>query len=181
MSEYRYWGGAVLCPRKALSHISESMCMNIYNADACGSCGNYQKVLKEHEEDAIDERLRRAERKALAPDNRKRRREVNDFMIYVNGILMPTDMFDCQAANVAVGGKMMKLTVPEKEFLEELERMGGKVKRIDVIEVRASKTTKRYMFTPSEDNKNFKRLAENEETKTPKRMQFTCTGLSNSF
>jgi hypothetical protein len=38
--EIRYWQGMVVCPRKALSHITHTACLQLHgqHTEACGSC-----------------------------------------------------------------------------------------------------------------------------------------------
>jgi hypothetical protein len=106
---------------------------------------------------------------------------VNNFLIYINGLLMPPNLFDVRTANGANIGRYLQLTGPEDEVRNACQG-AKKLASIDVLEVRASNVVKRYRYDKAEDNDdNFVRLAANEDDKLPARVRFRCLGVPNSF
>jgi hypothetical protein len=106
---------------------------------------------------------------------------VNDFVIYINGMLMSPNLFDVRAANGANIGRYLQLTGPEEEVREACQG-AKKLTCIDVLEVRASNVVKRYRYEKSDDNDdNFVRLDANPDEKLPARVRFRCLGVPNSF
>ena len=65
----------------------------------------------------------------------------------------------------------------------ELTELLEEVRRIDVLEVRASSTIRRYEYQPPEegDDENFVKLGANEETREPARGRFRLFGIPNAF
>jgi hypothetical protein len=106
---------------------------------------------------------------------------VNDFIIYINGILVGPSLFDARSGNAANKGRYLQLTAPEDDVRKAC-RGEKKLETIDVLEVRASNVIKRYRYEKAEENDdNLVRLAPNEEDKLPARVRFRLFGVPNSF
>ena len=105
---------------------------------------------------------------------------MNDFVIYINGLLVPPNLFAVRAANEANVGRCLRLTAPE-EAVRDACNGSKKLTSIDVMEVRASNFVKRYRYEKSERDDDFERVPPNEDEKLPARVRFRCLGVPNSF
>lgn len=99
---------------------------------------------------------------------------MNDFFVYVNGVLVGPTSFDVVVQNTSKG-RVAVATAPDAFFRNK------DVKSLDVVEVRAGRLTKRYRYEHVEDDKNFKVLEENVDDKIPARRRFICDSVPNSF
>jgi hypothetical protein len=104
---------------------------------------------------------------------------MNSFLIYINGLLMPPDLFAVEAQNASNFGRFLQLTAKEEDVKGACEDI-KRIRRIDVIEVRASSTVKRYGYEPSEDKENFVRLKVDDDNKDA-RVRFKALGVPNIF
>ena len=104
---------------------------------------------------------------------------MNNYLIFINGILMPNALFQVETQTSATAGRFMQLTAAVDKLKEESD----KIRRIDVMEVRASSTIRRYEYLrPGEGaDENFKTLPANEETNIPVRARFRLFGIANAF
>lgn len=105
---------------------------------------------------------------------------MNDFIIYINGMLAAPNLFEIRLANT-VNGKYLQITGHEDKVRDACQG-AKKLVSVDVMEVRASKVVKRYRYEKSEENDdNFIRLKENPDEKLPARVRFRCQGVPSSF
>ena len=95
---------------------------------------------------------------------------MNDFLIYVDGRLVPQDMFDTRSLNSANKGRYLQLTAPA-------EKLDKKVQHVEVVEIRASSIVKRYAYRAKDQGEP--KILDNEDG--GKRIAFNCFGLKNSF
>lgn len=106
---------------------------------------------------------------------------MNDFLIYINGVLVAPDLFDIRSANGANIGRYLQITAPEDDVRDACQG-AKKLTHIDVLEVRASNVVKRYRYKKTDEkDDNFVRLDANPDEKLPARVRFRCLGVPNSF
>lgn len=105
---------------------------------------------------------------------------MNQYLIYINGLLMSPNLFDVRSANGANIGRYLQLTGPEDDVRDACQG-AKKLTHIDVLEVRASNVVKRYRYEKKDEDDNFVRLDANPDEKLPARVRFRCLGVPNSF
>lgn len=103
---------------------------------------------------------------------------MNEYLVHVNGVLMPTGMFSGRTANAAVGGKFLLMSCDAERMKQELGK--NKIRRLDVVEVRASKTVKRYVYErPSADESG--KVNDENFSSVEGQLRFRCWGSASSF
>lgn len=111
----------------------------------------------------------------------KEEKDVNDYLIYINGILVSPDLFEARAQTTS-SGRFMQLTAETAKIKAEREGHPGGIRSIDVLEVRASNVVRRYRYEhDKENNEGFIKLPANEDTGEKERARFRCAGVTNSF
>lgn len=69
-----YWDQTVVCRRKGLCHITHGQCLEFHDLDKCGDCRFFSMIIEMEERREIDDRVREAQRRALAPKKRRKKK-----------------------------------------------------------------------------------------------------------
>jgi hypothetical protein len=107
---------------------------------------------------------------------------VNTYLIYINGILMVSDLFSVASQTSATKGRFLQAIASKDDLMKEKEHVGS-IRRIDVMEVRASNVIRRYEYVKPEegDDEDFTNLPANKKSQEPERAGFRLFGVPNAF
>jgi hypothetical protein len=69
-----YWDKTVVCRRKGLCHITHEQCLEFHDLDRCGDCKFFYMIIEIQEQQEMDDRVEIAQRQALAPKKRRKKK-----------------------------------------------------------------------------------------------------------